>query len=50
MYKKYLQTAPQGTEYEEVTAALNKLEKTETAPDSGEESLLDKLVGFFVKK
>ncbi len=50
MYKKYLQTAPQGTEYEEVTAALNKLERTETAPDSGEESLLDKLVGFFVKK
>ena len=50
MYKKYLQTAPQGTEYEEVTAKLNKLEKTEVAPEMQGDSLLDKIVGLFVKK
>ena len=49
-YKKYLQTAPQGDEYSQVEAKLNKLERNETAPDEASESLLDKVVGFFLKK
>ena len=49
-YKKYLQTAPQGDEYSEIEKRLNKLERNNITPDEESESLLDKVVGFFVKE
>lgn len=49
-YKKYLQTAPQSSEYEEVQRKLDKLENNATAPDEEGESILDKIVDFFTKK
>ncbi len=49
MYKKYLATAPQSDEYDGVEQKLNRLEKSEPAPGEESASILDKIVGFFVK-
>ena len=49
-YKKYLQTAPQGDEYAEIEKKLNKLERNNITPETESESILDKVVGFFLKK
>ncbi len=48
-YKKYLQTAPQGPEYSLIQEQVAKLEHSEVSSDSQGESILDKIVGFFVK-
>lgn len=49
MYKKYLQTAPQNEEYEDVKSKLNKLENNES-PSEQSDGLLDKIIEFFTKK
>ena len=49
-YKKYLATAPQNDEYNIVQEKLNKLERKEEVIDTDSESILDKVVGFFLKK
>ena len=49
-YEKYLQTAPQSAEYEEIKLKLDKLENKEQAPSEESDSLLDKIVDFFTKK
>jgi len=48
-YKKYLQTAPQGEDYEKIKTKLDKLENNEV-PSEQSDGLLDKIIEFFTKK